>query len=344
MKLKQLLLVCGLAAGLAGAAYLGKEGDSAGLRMTEAAAKLADSLSNEQKGKGLFAFDDKERTNWHFVPLQDQEKRPTRKGLPFGEMSAEQKDHALALIRAGTSAGGYLKATTIMSLELVLAQLEKRGAMVRTPGWYFVSIFGTPSKTGKWGWRVEGHHLSLNFVVDRGKITASTPAFFGANPARIPASDGKVFRTLPEAEDLAQSLFASLDEAQRKAAQQPKQFPEIEQGKAVAGVGEPKGLPAARMTEIQRDTLLKLLQSYADRMPAEVARAEMDEVKSAGLDKVHFAFAQEDRPGKPYTYRIQGPTFLVEFLNVQPDSAGTPANHIHSCWRNLKGDFDIAAP
>jgi Protein of unknown function (DUF3500) len=344
MKLKQLLLVCGLAAGLVGAACLSKEGDSAGLQMSEAAARLVGTLDDGQKGKALFGFDDKERTNWHFVPLQDRDKKPTRKGLRFGEMSAEQKDHALALIRAGTSAGGYLKATTIMSLELVLAQLEKRGAMVRTPGWYFVSVFGTPSKAGRWGWRVEGHHLSLNFVIDRGKIAASTPAFFGANPARIPTGDQKGFRTLPEAEDLAQALFASLDEGQRKAALQPKQFPEIEQGKPVAGVGEPRGLPAARMTDKQRDTLLKLLQSYAERMPAEVARAEMDEVKSAGIARVHFAFAQEDKPGKPYTYRVQGPTFLVEFLNVQSDSAGNPANHIHSCWRNLKGDFDIAAP
>ena len=344
MKLKQLLLVGMLAAGLVGAACLSKEGEAPGVRMTDAAAKLVGSLNDDQKGEALFAFDDKERTNWHFVPLQDREKKPTRKGLRFEHMTAEQQDIAKALIRAGTSGSGFLKATTIMSLEAILAELEKNGAMVRNPGWYFVSVFGTPSKTGKWGWRVEGHHLALNFVVDRGKIVASTPAFFGANPAEIKSGPKKGHRTLPEAEDLAKELFRSLSDDQRKIAYQTKQFPEIEQGKPVPHVGEPKGIAAADMRDKQRDVLMKLVQAYADRMPPEVSAAQMAEVKAAGTEKIHFAFAiDEAKRGKPYTYRVQGPTFVIEFLNVQSDSAGNPANHIHSSWRNLKGDFGIAA-
>jgi hypothetical protein len=344
MKLKQLLFVGMLAAGLVGAACLSKEEPAPGMRMTDAADKLVASLNDDQKREGLFAFDDKERTNWHFVPLQDREKKPTRKGLRFEHMTAEQQDIAKALIRAGTSGSGFLKATTIMSLEAVLAELEKKGTMVRKPGWYFVSIFGTPSKTGKWGWRVEGHHLSLNFVVERGKIVASTPAFFGANPADIKSGPKKGQRTLPEAEDLAKELFVSLSDEQRKVAYQADQFDEIEQGKAAPHVGAAKGLAAAKMGDKQRDVLVKLVQSYAERMPPDVAAAQMAEVKSAGIDKIHFAFAQEsEKPGKPYTYRVQGPTFVIEFLNRQPDSAGNPANHIHSSWRNLKGDFGIAA-
>ncbi len=342
MKLKQLLFVSVLAAGLIGAACLSKEGESAGVQMSDAAAKLVNDLNGDQKSKAVFDFDDKERTNWNFVPLQDKEKNPTRKGLRFEQMTVEQKETAKALLRAGTSASGYLKATTIMSLEAVLADLEKRGAMVRNPGWYFVTIFGTPSKAGKWGWRIEGHHLSLNFVIDRGKIVASTPAFFGANPADIKKGPRKGQRTLREAEDLARDLFAALDEGQRKIAFQTKLFPDIEQGKSVAHPGAPKGLPAAKMNEKQRAILQKLVHAYAERMPAEVAEAELAEVKAAGFDKIHFAFAQDkDKPGEPYTYHVQGPTFLIEFLNVQADSAGNPANHIHSCWRNLKGDFGI---
>jgi hypothetical protein len=92
----------------------------------------------------------------------------------------------------------------------------------------------------------------------------------------------------------------------------------------------------------QRDLLMKLVQAYAERMPPEVAQTEPAEVKAAGLEKMHFAFAQDAaKPGKPFTYHVQGPTFVIEFLNVQSDSAGNPANHIHSCWRNLKGDFGI---
>jgi hypothetical protein len=344
MKLKQLLLVGLLAAGLVGAACLSKEEASVGAQMSDTAAKLVNSLSDDQKSKALFAFDDKERTNWNFVPLQDKDKNPTRKGLRFEQMSVEQKDMAKALLRAGTSGSGYEKATTIMSLESILADLEKGGAMVRKPGWYFVSIFGTPSKTGKWGWRIEGHHLSLNFVIEGGKVVAATPAFFGANPAEIRMGPKKGFRTLPEAEDLAKRLFNSLDDEERKIALQNEQFPEIEQGKPVAHPGPPRGLPATKMNEKQRELLHKLIQSYADRMPANIAQAEMNKVKAAGMDKIHFAFAQSlDKPGKPYTYHVQGPTFLIEFLNVQKDSAGNPANHIHSCWRNLTGDFGIEA-
>src|SRR5262249_54171239 len=147
-------------------------------------------------------FDSKERTNWHFVPLQDKEKRPTRKGLPLGEMNEEQRKAALALVSAGTSPEGDKKATTIMSLETILRELERGGAMVRDPAWYFFTVFGTPSKTGKWGWRVEGHHLSLNFTLDGGKVISATPAFFGANPATVMQGPRKGLRTLPEAEDL----------------------------------------------------------------------------------------------------------------------------------------------
>jgi hypothetical protein len=347
MKLKQLLWVVLLAGGLVGAACLSKERDSAGVQMCDAADKLVNSLNDDQKNKALFAFDAKERTNWWFVPLQ-KDKKPLRKGLRFEHMTAAQKDMARALLRAGTSNSGYLKATTIMSLEAVLAELEGNGANVRNPGWYFVSIFGTPSKSGKWGWRIEGHHLSLNFVVDHGKIVASTPAFFGANPALIKneTRNGpkKGQRTLPEAEDLARDLFASLDKDQKKIARQAKLFPEIEQGKPAAHPGAAKGLPAAKMNDKQRGLLVKLVQSYAERLEPGVAEAEMAEVKAAGTDKIHFAFAQDDdKPGKPYTYHVQGPSFLIEFLNVQSDSAGNPVNHIHSCWRALKGDFGIEA-
>jgi hypothetical protein len=344
MTIKRMLLFGVLLAGLAGAVALSKEGDNTGLRMTDAAERFLDSLSAEQKGKALFKFDDDERTNWHFVPLQD-EKKPRRKGLRMDQMSAEQRDLTRNLLKAGTSTSGYAKATTIMSLESVLAVLEKGGTNVRDPMWYWVSVFGTPAKTGRWGWRIEGHHLSLNFVVDKGQVAAATPAFFGANPAEIRSGDRKGLRTLPEAEDLARDLFAALDADQAHMALQPRQFAEIEEGKAAPKVGPPVGLPAAKMNEKQRDILKRLLKGYTDRLPAEVGAAQFEEVEKAGLDKVHFAFAQEkDKPGQPYTYRVHGPTVVVEFLNVQPDGDKNPANHIHTSWRSLPADFGLGRP
>ena len=343
MRLKAMLLVPLLAVGLVVMAVVGEQKETVGLQMTAAAEKLLAMLSDEQKAQATFAFDDKERTNWNFIPLQDKDKKPTRKGLRLEKMTADQKAAAKELVKAGTSTTGYSQATTIMSLEAILNDLEKpKGVNIRNPEWYFFTVFGTPSKTGKWGWRVEGHHLSLNFTIDRGKVIAATPAFFGANPAEVKVGDKKGQRTLAEAEDFAVELFTSLDAEQRKVAFQAKQFPEIEQHVAKPGVGSAVGLPAAKMTEKQRSTLEKLVASYANRMPAEIAKAQLEEVKATGMDKILFAFAREDdKPGKPYSYRVHGPTFVIEFLNIQADSGGNPANHIHSSWRNLNGDFGL---
>jgi hypothetical protein len=342
MKLFRLLLAGTVLAGLAGVALVGRSAEQPATKMATAAEKFLGTLTAKQKDQTVFAFDSKERTRWFFTPQQTRDKKSTRKGLPLEEMTAEQKDAARELLRAGTSASSYTKATTIMSLESILRDLEKGGAMVRNPDWYFFTVFGTPSKTGPWGWRVEGHHLSLNFTLDKGKIVSATPNFFGANPATIQQGSRKGFKTLPEAEELAKELFNALDDDQKKIALQDRQFPEIEEGKAKPNVGPARGLAAAKMTKQQKAILLKLVTSYAERMPDEVARFELDRVEKAGTDKIHFAFAQQaDAPGKPYTYRVQGPTFVIEFLNVQPDSARNPANHIHSAWRNLQGDFGL---
>jgi hypothetical protein len=343
MRLHRVLLATVAAALLLGVVLVAQTTETPAAKMSAAAEALVAGLDKDQKARAAFAFDDKERTNWNFVPLEDRAtKKPTRKGLRLEEMTEAQKKAAMDLLRAGTSPSGYNKATTIMSLEAILADLEKGRGFTRSPGWYFVSVFGTPSKTGKWGWRIEGHHLSINFTLDGGKVIGATPYFFGANPATVKGGPKDGLRTLAESEDLARELIKSLDDEQKKTAQQAKQFEEIEQGKTAPNVGEPKGLAGEKMSDRQRDVLLKLLKGYTDRMPEEIGALELELVKKAGLGKVHFAFAGTGEVGKPYTYRVQGPTFVVEFLNIQEDSAKNPANHIHSSWRNIKGDFGLA--
>jgi hypothetical protein len=341
MKLRRIILSAILLASVAGVASLAQKAAPPSVKMVAAAEDLLHGLTADQKAKATFPFDSKERTNWYFVPLQDNNRRPTRKGLPLGEMTGEQKKTAIAMVRAGTSASGAETALTIMSLESILRDLEKNGAMVRDPQWYFFTIFGTPSKTGKWGWRVEGHHLSLNFVVDGGQVTAATPAFFGANPATVKAGPRAGLRTLAEAEDLALELFKALDADQKKAAYRNKPFTEPAQGTAAPKLGPPQGVAAANLTAPQGDILKKLVQSYAHRMPAEVAEIELKRLREAGPDKIHFAYSGAAEPGQGHTYRIQGPTFVIEFLNMQADSAGNPANHIHSVWRRIQGDFGM---
>jgi hypothetical protein len=343
MKLTRMLLALVLLTVVASLAYVGQRTEPPGVKMVVAAEKLVDSLTAEQKEKAAFDYESKERTRWFFTPQQNAQRQATRKGLPLEDMKAEQKKLALNLVAAGTSARGNIEATTIMGLEAILHDLEKKknGTMVRNPDWYFFTVFGTPSKTGKWGWRVEGHHLSLNFTMEGTQVVASTPAFFGANPADVKSGAKKGLRILAPAEDLAAKLFKALDDEQKKTAYQSKSFPEIREATVDPGVGPPQGLPADKMTDEQRDVLAKLLQSYTQRMPPEIAEMEMKHVREAGLDKIHFAYQGGTEPGQKHTYRVQGPTFVIEFLNEQADSAGNPANHIHSVWRKMKGDFGI---
>lgn len=343
MKLLRVMLACVILVGVATLAVVSKNAESGGARLSGAAAKFLGSLDDAQKKKAAFEFDSKERINWYYVPRQTADRKPTRKGLPLEEMTAAQKQAALDLLKSTVSAAGFQTATTIMSLEKVLKDLEKEGAMVRNSEWYFVSVFGTPSKTGQWGFRFEGHHLSLNFTLDKGAIVSATPCFYGANPATIKGGPRAGEHTLAGTEKFALELIAALDEDQQKVARQKERFPETPEARAAPGVGAPKGLAAAKMTDKQKDILQKLIKDYASRMPEEIAAVELDRVKQAGIDKVHFAFSrEEDAPGKPYTYRVQGPTFVIEFLNVQADSAKNPANHIHSSWRNIDGDFGMA--
>jgi hypothetical protein len=344
MTLRRLFLALTVLVALAGTAFLAREAEGPGLRMTGAAEKFLATLKPEQKTKAQFEFDSDERFRWFFTP-QQKDRKATRKGLPLEEMTADQRKLALELIQTGTSEEGYKKATTIMSLESILAQLEKKGAMVRDPDWYFFTFFGSPSKTGKWGWRVEGHHLSLNYTVEGGRIVAATPAFFGANPADVKAGPRKGLRTLSDEMDFARDLVKQLDDEQHKVANRMKPFPEIEEAKRKPGVGGPVGLPAAKMNEKQKATLQQLIEAYARRLPNEVAREQVSDVKKSGIDKVYFAYGGGDgTPGNPFTYRVQGPTFVVEYVNTQNDSAGNKANHIHSAWRNMKGDFGLSAP
>jgi hypothetical protein len=257
-------------------------------------------------------------------------------------MSTDQKAAALALVKAGTSDSGNAAVKTIMSLEKILLEQEgSKSAMVRNPGWYFFTIFGTPSKTGKWGWRVEGHHLSMNFTMEGTQVVSSTPCFFGANPAEVKTGPDKGKRILPQAEDLARDLFTSLDADQKKVAYQAKHFGEPGALLKQPDAGKPVGLVAKDMKPAQKEMLYKLIKSYTERLAGDVGSLEMKQVKDGGIDNVYFAFTGVTESGKGFTYRVQGPTFLVEFLNIQADSAKNPANHIHSCWRRIKGDFGL---
>ena len=310
--------------------------------LVKAAMAFTDQLDNAQKEKALLEYSAKERVNWQFVPL------PTRKGLPMMEMKPEQQKVAHDLLRTAVSQIGYEKATKIMSLENVLRKLEKDPSSDRrNPLKYYFTLYGKPGASEHWGLSIEGHHLSLNFVMQGDKIIDSTPQFFATNPAELKDNYGEGFekglRVLREEETLAFELLASLNAEQRKKVMLAGAVP-----KEIRGAAEPQppqtpaeGVTAASLDAKQKEVLRKLLHAYSDKMRSEVSKGRWELIEKAGFDKVAFAWSGADHPGVGHYYRVQGPTFVVEFINVQADAAGNPANHIHCVWRDLEGDFDL---
>lgn len=306
----------------------------AGTQMSAIAKTLVSALAPEQKSRACFDFADAERENWHFVPRE-------RKGLPLKDMTPQQRLLAHALLNTGLGFRGAAKAVTIMSLEEVLFQIEgadeaKRAAarVRRDPENYFVSLFGEPVDKGVWGWRVEGHHLALNFTIKDGQLLRASPSFMGSNPGEIREGALAGLRVLAAEEELGRKLVQSLTPEQLKTATIADKAPkDILTGaeKKVAAL-EPAGIADHALSLEQRAMLTRLIDEYLERMRPEIAAETRAEIKSNGA--VYFGWAGGTERGQPHYYRVQGKTFLIEYDNTQGG-----ANHVHSVWRSFDGDF-----
>jgi hypothetical protein len=224
-----------------------------------------------------------------------------------------------------------------MSLEPVLKELEApRGTMVRDWELYYFSVFGKPEAVGTWGWRVEGHHLSANFTIIKGELFSGTPSFMGTNPAEVRQGPRKGLRVLAEDEDLGRALVKTLNEDQRKTvifdSTAPKEI--ITSNKPKVMPLETAGLPGSKMTKEQAAQLMDLVKAYVNRLRGDLAENDLKKIEKAGWQKVYFAWAGGTEKGDPHYYRVQGPTFLIEYDNTQND-----ANHIHAVWRDFDNDF-----
>ena len=320
--------------------------------MAVAASAFLESLTPEQRAKAVFTLNNEERTRWNFIPVDQF----PRNGLPLKEMNAAQRRAAHDLLRAGLGQGGYMTATQIMDLENILHELEAParakaaaaaqagggggrggGVFTRDPELYFFSIFGTPSASGQWGLRVEGHHLSVHFTVDGTKMSVSSaPAFFGTNPAEVRQGPKTGLRVLGTQEEAGRALLGSLTDAQRTQAIIAAAAPNDIQSRTQLKFNplEPGGLMAADMTVGQRELLMQLVEVYASLMADDIAADRITKIEAAGIEKVGFAWAGSTERGQRYHYRIQGPTFLIEHNNTQNNG-----NHVHSVWRDFNGDF-----
>ncbi|MGH6943751.1 MAG: DUF3500 domain-containing protein [Geminicoccaceae bacterium] len=289
---------------------------------------LLDSLPAGQGRQALRPFDDAERFNWHYIP------RP-RAGLPINAMGEATRAALDALLRSALSEAGYQKATGIMRLEKALGLIENR-PHYRDPENYSVTVFGRPGR-GPFGWRIEGHHLSLNFTASNEEILAVTPSFWGSNPAQVPAGcPGAGHRVLGRETELAYQLIRGLDAEGRARAI----IAQSSLGNIITGPGreslvhEHEGVALAAMPDGLRELALELLSIYARNLRKECADAELARIREAEVGKIHFAWGGPLESGHAHYWRLHGPITLLEYDCTQND-----ANHIHSVWHDLARNF-----
>jgi hypothetical protein len=286
--------------------------------MAQAATQFLTSLPADARAKATYAFDDAERVRWHWTTPGGF----PRNGLPLREMNPEQRALALALLRASVSAAGYQKALDIISLQRELGN---------DPELYYVTVFGSPGSTDPWGWRFEGHHLSRHLTIV-GEQVAATPFFNGAWPNVTDAG----LRAMAREEDAARELVNSLDDGTRATAifQARTLTNHVTQNQPYVSPLDPVGIPVGEITSDQRKLVLEIIQTYLGVLPESIATPSFERISSAGIENIRFGWAGNLEPRRPHYYRLQGPTFLLEFDNSR--NGGT---HIHSVWRDFEADF-----
>jgi hypothetical protein len=310
------------------AAHLpGDPGARTALIMAEAAAIFLASLAPEPRSRATFPVDSPERFTWDYRPH-------ARSGIAWRELDRNQQKLACALLASGLSRQGHAKAMAIMSLESVLRSLT--GSQAYHPDLYYLSFFGTPGDPDAWGWQVDGHHLSVNILVVGASHLAVTPNFFGANPARVLSGPLAGLRVLAGEEDLARRLLYSLDAGQQAQTLLSTECPRdiITDNERRVRLDDPQGLACREMTPDQQRDFQDLVLEYTRRLPREMADARFNRIDKEGWGYLHFAWAGSPEAGQPHYYRLHGPSFLVEYDNIQNN-----ANHIHTVWRDLKDDW-----
>jgi len=295
--------------------------------MRDAASGLLDSLDEPQRRAASFALqDDGARSDWEYRPR-------SRPGVAMGDLDEMQRGLVHELIAAGTAAAGHSRVVQIIGLEPVLAQREPDNP-ARDPMTYAISLFGNPRDVA-WGWRFEGHHVSLNVTIAGGGV-AGAPCFLGANPAGHRDGAGRLVRPLAREEDLGRALVRALDPGSlARAIVSEKAPPDIlTSNEPSVDAAVPAGVPVADVGPEARELVGRLLDTWAVRLPDAVARAELDRLDGPDGREVFFAWAGGLEPGTGHYYRLSGPRLLLEYDNTQ-----NGANHIHSVWRDPAGDF-----
>jgi hypothetical protein len=291
-----------------------------------AAARLLAALDDRQRAHGTRPFAADADRRWI-------EYRPEpRPGQPLAGLGTDARKAVFRLVATGLSPSAFAQTMAIIGLEEVLDRREGYGRNRHSED-YRILVFGTPGDD-RWGWRFEGHHLSVSMTVVDG-VVSPAPVFLGANPARVDLAGRPVLRPLGVEEDLGRELLTSMTAGARdRAIVAPTPPWDIRTGvRARVDPIQPYGVARRDLRPGERTLLDQLADVYLDRLPAGVAAR-------LRTDDLHFAWEGPDRPGVRHYYRIQGPDLLIEF-----DQTADGDGHAHTVLRRPGGDFggDILA-
>jgi hypothetical protein len=293
-----------------------------------------DCLDGSQRTRATFPFESAERFVWAYTP-------GTRKGLAIGDMDADQRAAAAAMLASALSPRTAAEVQAIMALETILGRLEhadgRSGWTRRDPELYWFAVFGTPGSESPWSWRVGGHHVAVHVTVHGDRVAGTTPSFLGANPAVVPSGPAAGTRTLPGEEELARALLSELTTSERNVAL----VDDVAPADILTGTGRladlrtvPVGIRHADLGEPRQAAMERLIRHYVGRARPEAATDAWQRIVDTGLGDATFAWAGSAAPGQGHYYAVRGPTFVIEYDNTQ-----SGANHIHAVWRDLGADW-----
>jgi hypothetical protein len=197
---------------------------------------------------------------------------------------------------------------------------------------YYLSIFGSPTTNTTWGWRFEGHHLSLNCTLVDGKLFSVTPSFWGSSPVRADNGDGHKIEVLEEEQTLSLSLVESLTESQKlKAELNRGKGPHAKPKISREDFENDQGLPISELSSKQQELLKKLIFSFVKKYRPEISE-QIDQRKLIiDTKSIRFSFRSTSKHYISY-FRILSNEYLIEY-----DNQG--GSHIHAAWRDFDGDF-----
>jgi hypothetical protein len=285
-------------------------------------------LEPDKREAASFAWNGSQWRAWNYFGIGGF----IKPGLRIEQMNAAQKEAAWKVLAAIWSSAGVAKARNVMLLQDVLAEMGNAAGM-RSSERFSLSVFGTPSESGSWGFRVEGHHLTQSVAVRDDRIVSVTPSSFSSYPNRVKSGRHAGLNTLKEEEMLARRIIADLAPGlQQRARLSDSAIRNIMSyaGRERANAKK-AGVAAAELTSAQRDLLWQLIETYTvEHLSSVLSDPQRARVRAGDRDAVHFAWYGPNTPERAFGYRVIGDGFVIELGSVDPE-----AQHLHTVYIDL---------